>query len=265
MISSPPRLGVVACRVFEEELAAHGGNAAHIVKTQFLEIGLHDHPDGLRQNLASVIEILDRRDDIDAIALVYALCGCGTAGIQAGNHPIVIPRGHDCMTIFLGSKEAYAARQAAAPDTFYFTPGWMRAGRSPGPRRLEVLREELSTRFESDDVEYLLECEQAQWKQHNHAVFLDLGTPGAEINAREAADTAAALGWKMERPACDPSLLRDLLLGNWDEERFQVVPPGMVLKHQPDEKIFRVVPAATNSPRTDPQTKDLHSARVSMH
>lgn len=240
MTASPPRLGVIACRVFEDELVLHGGTASHIAEVRFLEIGLHDRPDGLREHLAQAVEAMDMRDDLGAIVLVYALCGCGTAGLKAGRLPLVIPRAHDCMTLFLGSKETYAARQAKAPDTFYFTPGWMRAGRSPGARRLQLLREELAERFDPDDVEFLLESERAQWRQHGRADFLDLGTPTAERDAAEAATTAAELGWTLQRPKCDPALLRDLLAGSWDEERFQIVPPGGVLRHRADEKIFRV-------------------------
>ncbi len=257
-MTPPPRLGVIACRVFEEELAKHGADAPHIQGVRFFEIGLHDRPDGLRESLAGAIREFDQRTDIEAIVLVYALCGCGTAGLRAGRLPLVIARAHDCMTLFLGSKEAYAARQSDAPDTFYFTPGWMRAGRSPGPRRLEILREEFARRFDPEDVEFLLESEKAQWQQHGRAAFLHLETPSAERDAREAAATAAELGWQFDKPACDPSLLRDLLAGRWDDERFAVVPPGGVLRHRADAGIFGVIREEKDSPKSGPQTRDPH-------
>jgi len=33
--------------------------------------------------------------------------------------------------------------------------------------------------------------------------------------------------------------LRDLLWGNWDAARFQIIEPGMRLGHEPDENIMR--------------------------
>ncbi|MFZ4775646.1 MAG: DUF1638 domain-containing protein [Terrimicrobiaceae bacterium] len=240
-IQAPP-IGLIACRVFEEEISRHGGSSSHILETRFLEVGLHDHPDNLRKALQSEIDSLDARHGIEAIVLAYALCGRGTAGLRAGRHPLVIPRGHDCITVFMGSKEKFACQQAACPDSYYFTPGWMKANRTPGPGRLESLRAEFSEKFEPDDVEFLLESEKANWAQHGRAVYLDLETPGADEKAASAKEAAEGLGWKFERIPGDPTLLKDLLAGRWDQERFEIIQPGELLDHSPDEKIFRVRP-----------------------
>ena len=241
-MSPCPRIALIACRVFEDEIAIHGGNDSHIVETLFLEVGLHDHPDNLRKSIQAEIDRFDEREDIDAVVLAYALCGLGTAGLRAGRHRLVIPRGHDCITVFMGSKEKFACQQSASPDSYYYTPGWMKANRTPGPDRLESLRAELSEKFEPDDVEFLLESEKANWAQHGKAVYLDLGTTGADEKAANAKAAAESLGWKYERIPGDPSLLRDLLAGRWDDDRFQVIEPGAALAHSPDEKIFRARP-----------------------
>lgn len=238
--ATPPRLGLIACRVFEEEITLHGGQAPHIVVTRFLRMGLHDHPDGLRAALQNEIDALDARDDISAIIMAYALCGRGTAGLRAGRHPLVIPRAHDCITVFMGSKEKFACQQAAHPESYYYTPGWMRANRTPGPERLQAMREELAKKFEPEDVDFIVETERASWAQHGRAVYLDLGTPNAEAKAAQAAASAQSLNWKFERIPGDPTLLRDLLAGRWDAQRFQIIPPGGVLDHSPDDAIFRI-------------------------
>ena len=241
-MNSSPRIGLIACRVFEDEIALHGGKSPQILETRYLEVGLHDHPDNLRKAVQAEIDAFDARDDLDAVVLAYALCGLGTAGLRAGRHRLVIPRGHDCMTVFMGTKEKFACQQAAAPDSYYYTPGWMKADRCPDPRRLESLRAEYSEKFEPDDVEFLIESTKANWAQHGRAVYLDLGTPGADEKAAEAEASAKALGWKFERIPGDPSLLKDLLSGRWDAERFQIVEPCAALDHSPDDKIFRARP-----------------------
>jgi hypothetical protein len=104
------------------------------------------------------------------------------------------------------------------------------------------MRAELASRFEPEDVEFLVEEERKQWALHDTATFIDLGTDDARAEADYARQCADGLGWKFEHIRGDPSLLRDLLWGRWDEERFQIVEPGMQLGHAPDESILRAEP-----------------------
>lgn len=234
-----PRIALLACSVFEHEIAMLAGNASHVVETRWYEIALHDRPDELRAKLQSELDSLDARDDIAAVVLAYGLCGLGTAGLRAGRHPCVLPRAHDCITLFLGSKERYADHQRGCPSCMYYTPGWNRARRVPGPDRLVHLREEYAKQFDEDDVEFLIESENQTWAMHDTATYIDLGTPDGETEADYARHCAESLGWRFERIHGDPTLLRDLLWGNWDDARFLVIEPGSLSAHSPDEKIFR--------------------------
>jgi len=230
--------------VFEREIALLTRDANHIVETRFYEIGLHDRPDQLRATLQAELDIVDMRTDIEAIVLAYGLCGRGTAGLRPLRHKLVIPRAHDCITVFMGSKEAYAEHQRRCPTCYYYTPGWNRGRRVPGPEKLDALKSELAKKFDRDDVEFLIETEREQWAQHNTATYLDLGTDDAEPEADYARRCADWLGWKFEHIRGDSALLRDLLWGNWDAERFQIIEPGEQLALSADEKILRAEPAA---------------------
>lgn len=232
-------IALLACAVFEREIAHWAGDATHIRETRYYEIGLHDRPDMLREKLQGEILELDARDDIEAIVLAYGLCGRGTAGLRAGRHPFVLPRAHDCITVFLGSKERYAAHQRGCPTCYYYTPGWNQARRVPGPDKIDAMQEEYSGKFDQEDVEFLIESEKAIWAIHDTATYIDLGTPDAGSEADYAKRCADTLGWKYERIHGDPTLLRDLLGGRWDEERFQIIHPGEVLGHSTDERIMR--------------------------
>lgn len=237
-MSVPPRLALLTCSVFEAEIVQHAAGAEHIRHRQQFEIGLHDQPDKLRTTLQEAIHCLDTRDDLDAIVLLYGLCGRGTAGLRAGRHPLVIARAHDCITHFLGSKELFAAQQTG--HRYYYTPGWNRARRVPGPDREAALRKELETRFDTEDVDFLIESDRAAWQTYSTVAFLDLGTPDAEREANYAKGCAEWLGWSYERLTGDPSLLRDLLWGHWDHERFQIARPGEALAHVVNNMIFDV-------------------------
>lgn len=240
--ASPPRIALLACSVFEREIEMLARGAAHLAEVRWFEMGLHDRPDVLRECLQKNLAAVDARDDIAAVVLAYGLCGRGTAGLRPLRHPLVIPRAHDCITVFMGGKERFAAHQQACPGCFYYTPGWNRGRRVPGPDKLDKLRRDYSKKFAPDDVEFLLESEREQWAQHGTATFLDLGTEDAAREAAYAKNCADWLGWKFERLPGDARLLRDLLWGNWDTARFQTVPAGHALGHAPDENILRAEP-----------------------
>jgi len=234
-----PNIGLLYCSVFEDEIALFAKDAPHIKVTQRFDIGLHDRPVAMRETLQSAVAEMDARDDLEAIVLVYGLCGLGTAGLRAGRHKLVIARAHDCMTLFMGSKERYAQTQAAAPDTYFYTPGWNRARRVPGQERLAALREELAKKYDADTVDYLIEAERELWAKHGHAIYLELGTSSADAEAEYARRCAEGLGWSFERISGEPALMRDLLWGHWDTTRFQIVEPGNSLQHSVDTSIFK--------------------------
>ncbi len=238
-----PRMALLACSVFEREIALYGREARHIAEVLFFEMGLHDRPDQLRATLQENLDKVDARTDIEAVALAYGLCGLGTVGLQPLRHKLVIPRAHDCVTIFMGSKEAYAEHHRRCPSCYYYTPGWNRGRRVPGPEMLEALRASLSARFEPEEVEFLVNTEREQWALHDTATYLDLGTEDAKAEADYARQCADWLGWKFEHLRGDPALLRDLLWGKWDDSRFQIIEPGMQLGHAPDQSILRAEPA----------------------
>jgi hypothetical protein len=244
-----PRIVVLACSVFEREIALHACGAKHIAEVRFFEIGLHDQPDRLRSTLQANLDDLDGRTDIEAVALCYGLCGLGTVGLAPLRHRCVIPRAHDCITLFMGGKEAYAAHQRRCATCYYYTPGWNRGRRVPGPEALEATRADLTARFDADDVEYLLEETRRQWAMHDTATYIDLGTDDTETEAAYARKCAEELGWRFEHLRGDPALLRDLLWGNWDAARFQIVEPGAKLEHAPDERIMRSEPARAETPQ----------------
>lgn len=245
---NPPRpIALLGCEVFLSELRMVAAGMTHIVTEKLLEMGLHDRPPEMRRVLQEAVDELDARDDIEAIVLAYGLCGCGTAGLRAKRHPLVIPRAHDCITVFLGSKELYAQRLAACPGCYHYTPGWNRARRVPGPDREAHLRQDFSRKYDPEDVEYLIESERELWAHYHTATFIDPGTPDAPEELEYARGCANALGWEFEHLKGDLTLLRDLLTGPWDDERFLVVPPEHRIAMSNDDKVMKTEPVRNDS------------------
>ena len=102
------RLQFIVCKVLQREAYLCAARSANVVDVVLMPQGLHNEPDELRRR---VQEELNRITDVqdrpyDASLLGYGLCSNGIVGIEA-KIPTVVPRGHDCITLLLGSKERY--------------------------------------------------------------------------------------------------------------------------------------------------------------
>lgn len=240
----PPRLALVACRVLEAEVQHFLPEAPHVVRTEFLELGLHDRPAVLRTALSEAIARAEADPQVEAVALVYGVCGLGSIGLAPRRCPLVLPRAHDCLTLFLGSKERYAEVMRRTPDIYWYTPGWNRARRVPGPDREANLRAEYTEKFGAEDAEVLLEMERDQHRQHGRAGYTDFALADHEKEKHYAEHCAAWLGWPCEEHRGNASLLRALLAGDWDADRFVVVRPGEQTAFSADDAIVKPAPAA---------------------
>ena len=91
------------------------------LKVTYLKGGLHSEPNRLRTTLQ---ETIDKETEAARIVLLYGLCGSGLAGLRAGKIPLIIPRVHDCISLFLGSDAAYSQEFRSTPGTYYISAGW---------------------------------------------------------------------------------------------------------------------------------------------
>jgi hypothetical protein len=232
------RVAVITCAVLEIELAHFAREFPRVVRTEVLEQGLHNEPDKLRRELQAAIERVEAATDADVIALGYGLCCRGTEGVRARRCRLVMARAHDCITHLLGSKERYAAYVAAHPGTYWYSPGWNKHGRPPGRELQEKLHRLYSEQYGADNADYLMETEQAWMKNYTRAAFVHLGAGQVEHEWRYTQDCASWLGWECDFQCGDPALLRALLGGPWDNDRFLVLNPGETFRMVADERVI---------------------------
>ena len=112
------------CQVFTREFEAVLARTSHSVDVENVPMGLHDLGVEMRGHLQERIDAADA-SGYDAILLGYALCGRGTEGLRAGKTQLVLPRAHDCITLFFGSRGAYQNYFDEHPGTYYMTTGWV--------------------------------------------------------------------------------------------------------------------------------------------
>jgi len=116
------QLKLIACEVLTREVCRYVADSPHTVDLEFTPRGAHDDSNRLRALIQSHIDEAEssaRR--YDAILLGYGLCGNSTLHLTARKTRLVIPRAHDCCTLFLGSREAFRQHFADVPSTPFST------------------------------------------------------------------------------------------------------------------------------------------------
>ncbi len=100
------RLKCIGCEVLARPLYLSAAYSPHTVDIEMLRYGLHQQSNDLRTRLQTAIDAAEGKG-YDAVVLAYGLCGKSTEGLRARSIPLVLPRAHDCITIFLGSRQRY--------------------------------------------------------------------------------------------------------------------------------------------------------------
>ena len=113
------KLKCLGCDALSRPIYLCAAQSPHIVDVTLQQLGLHTDPGDLRERLQGVIDESQGKG-YDAIALAYGLCGKSTAGLIARDVPIVMPRAHDCITLFLGGRERYKTEHDGCPGTYWY-------------------------------------------------------------------------------------------------------------------------------------------------
>jgi len=248
------RFKLISCEIFFREMSAVVARSPHFIDVEFLPKGLHDI--GSSMMLARVQEVVDRVQNYDAILLGYGLCNNGLAGLTARNIQVVLPRAHDCITLFMGSKEKYLEYFNSHPGVYFKTTGWIERGESNGELRqlsvpsqlgINMSYEQLVEKYGEDNARYLFE-ELGYVKNYGQFTFIEMGIEPNGQFERHTRELAEERGWKYEKLQGDLSMIQRLVEGVWNEKEFLVIPPGWRVVARYDEGIV----TAEEIPREQP-------------
>ena len=207
---------LIACRIMEPELnriLAEGGDGVWVV---YLEQSLHRTPKRLLDLLQERIDQVEQT--AEQIVLGYGLCSNGVVGVRAGRQGLIIPRCHDCISLFLGSPERYQEIFLERPGTYYLTPGWIAEGQDP----LGLIEEHVP-RYDRETARWVIEEE---LRHYTHITLIDTGTPDMDRCRNRAMENAAALKKQYEEIPGRLDYFRQLLRGPYPADRFIHLPPG---------------------------------------
>jgi len=239
------RLCCITCESLARPVYHFSASSPHIIDIELVEIGLHNTPDKLRSTLQEKIDAVDPQK-YQAILLGYALCGRATHQLQATNLPLIIPKAHDCITIFLGSRERYEREFSETPGTYWYEQDYVERGNLsdaglalgvPLDGTKENIYQEYVQKYGKDNAEYLMEIMGA-WQQHyQRAVWIDTAMTRATDAQQKAESQAVQRKWIFEHLSGDLDLVRKLLYGEWDDD-FLKVEPGKTIELSNDDNII---------------------------
>jgi Protein of unknown function (DUF1638) len=248
------RLMLLSCEIFFREFCACVARSPHTIDVEFLPKGLHDiGTEGMHKRLQAALDQIDEKA-YDAILLGYGLCNNGIVGLQARLKPLVVPRAHDCITLFMGSPARYMDYFQNHPGVYFKTTGWIERGSAEGElsqlalgKNLGMAQtfEELAARYGEENARFLQEELGNLTKHYRQFTFIKMGLEQDDSYEQRTREDAAARGWKFEKLEGDMGLIERLVNGVWDEKEFLVVPPGHRVVPTYDERIIGTEQAAS--------------------
>ena len=234
----------ICCEIIYREACRLAADSPLIVDLEFVPKGLHDI--GSERMLARLQERIDAVDpeSYDVTIAGYALCNNGVVGLQATRTTLVLPRAHDCITFFMGSRQRYREYFDAHTGTYFRTTGWSERSSAREEEGVHTqlgydkTYEEYVEKYGEDNAKYIWEVLGAWKSAYSRMTYINMGMRLGDEYAARAREDAVANGWEFERIEGDWTLLGKLFQGDWDDEDFLVVEPGDGVEASFDECIL---------------------------
>lgn len=243
----PLRLKLIACEIFYRELCACVAASPNVIDLQFITQGLHDmKSEKMAERLQREIDAASP-DRYAAVLLGFALCNNGVVGLGHASLPLVVPRSHDCIAMFLGSRAAYNEYFNENPGTYYKTSGWMERDREnleevsdADQSPFGALRtfEQYVAKYGEENARYLMEV-MGGLQNYSRMTFIDIPGMAPLPYADATRNLADRTGLAFDHRQGDLRWLRRLTDGPWEDADFLIVPPGSRIAASHDENVLR--------------------------
>lgn len=238
----------ICCEVFMREACLAIANTNNTIDPEFTPKGAHEESKVLRELIQKKIDETEVQEEYDAILLGFGLCGNSTEGIRARSIPLVMPRAHDCCTIFLGSKEKFIEHFKDNLSKEWSSTGYMERGSSylrdsdlDKTLGFRTSYEEFVELYGEENADYLWETLHPKIED-NELIFIDIPETSKLRYSEKLKEFAEKEGKTVKVLQGDMRLIRKLVDGEWDEEEFLIVQPGKMIKSQYDyEKVVSSV------------------------
>ena len=258
----------IACGVFRTDLKDLLSTWEIHPVIEYLEGGLHAEPDTLRKTLQESINKVP--ESYTHIVILYGMCGKGIVGLQSGIHNLVIPRVHDCISLFLGGTAEYRKQFSRVPGTFYISAGWYEEQVQPKgkkntpsgfPRQyIDNIDDEIMEirygRENADEISVFFNS----WKEnYTRSVFIDTGSGDKEKYEKHAKKMAKDFNWQYTRLDGSKRLIDKCFDFEIPDEEILIVPPGRKVVYDSSAGGINSVPVDQESSMFGTKTIQLGS------
>jgi len=245
------RLKLIACEILFRELAAICAKSVNQIDIELMPKGLHDiGGTGMSEQLQQTLAAVDSAR-YDAIVLGYGMCSYGIVGLAATEIPLVVPRAHDCITLFLGDRQRYLHYFNDHPGVYFKTTGWLERGNDleqlgadaiQNTSQMNMSYEQLVEKYGEENAQFLYREIGELTRNYGQITFIEMGIEPDDRFENAAREQAKERNWKFEKIEGDLALLTRLLDGPWNDDEFLVVEPGRQIAQSYDERIIKAVP-----------------------
>jgi hypothetical protein len=243
-------LKLLACDVLTREVCYCIARSPHSVDVEFTEKGQHEHSDNLRRIIQERIDAIEASGKrYDAILLAYGLCGNATAELVARATRLVLPRAHDCCTIYLGSRRRFKELFEDNPSRPFSSAGYMERGDgylhdTTTGKLLGLDRSygDFVAQYGEENARYIMESLILSRDAHtdDQVVYIDVPETSQRRYAEECRIKAEGDDRRFVLVPGNIRLIRMLIDGDWNPEEFLVVEPGQKVRAVYDwEEIVR--------------------------
>jgi hypothetical protein len=230
------RYKLICCEVFYREICQAILDSDHTIFPVFTTKLSHVNPDYLRDIIQDEI---DKTDPVEfkSILLGYGLCGNAVVGLKAKKIPLVIPRAHDCCTIFLGSKASWQRHFGNRPSCRWTSGGYMADGNSHLRKNeahsflgLDLSYDELVEKYGEENARFILDSLKPKDGSDELVIYIKT-SPYERMNFQNRMEKEAKeKGMELETIQGDNRLIEMLVGGNWPVDEFLIVPPGYTIE-----------------------------------
>jgi hypothetical protein len=225
---------LIACEVLAREVGVCLQASPHYIDIEFTSRNEHARVDDLRGFLQSKVDDVEGSGVVyDAILLGFGLCGNATANLVARSVPIVMPRAHDCCTLFLGSRLKFKQYFQENPSQPFHSAGFDEhpcTERSPvqvnGWLPPVTKGDTLGEKYGAEDARELGAMLDSAAAAHPVEYYIDIPETQDLDILKQCRTDARKRRRHLEVIPGDLRLIRKLLYGQWAPSEFLIVRPG---------------------------------------
>lgn len=207
---------IIACSTLKNELSCAMEEIGCTFPVIWLESGLHNVPEKLRQALKDSLGQADALG-ADRVLLSFGFCGNALNQLLTGHFELILPRADDCISLLIGSSKRRHQIQSEA-GTYFMTKGWL-----DGERNIWKEYEYALEKYGSKRGQRIFDTMFGNYKRIG---ILDTRCYPLKPVMEEASRIAGKLNLALDTIPASNQYLIKLLTGPWPQDGFLTVPPN---------------------------------------